>query len=59
MTEASFLTAMVTKDGDIYVAQCADVDVASQCATFEEAIANLREALELRWALDTVVRMTY
>ena len=44
------LTAPVTKQGDLYVAQCFEVDVASQGATFEEAMANLQEALELRFA---------
>jgi predicted RNase H-like HicB family nuclease len=43
------LTAMVTQEGELYVAQCAEFDVASQGATFDEAIANLREALELRF----------
>jgi len=43
------LTAAVTKEGDIYVAQCLEVEVASQGATIEEALANLQEALELRF----------
>ncbi len=42
------LTASVTKDGDWYVAQCSEVDVASQGETVENALANLREAIELR-----------
>jgi predicted RNase H-like HicB family nuclease len=41
------LTAVVTKESDVYVAQCAEVDVASQGSTIEESLANLREALEL------------
>ena len=41
------LTAAVTRDGDWYVARCLEVEVASQGRTFEEALANLREALEL------------
>jgi predicted RNase H-like HicB family nuclease len=41
------LTAVVTKEGDLHVAQCVEVDVASQGPTIEEAISNLREALEL------------
>jgi predicted RNase H-like HicB family nuclease len=41
------LTASVTRDGDWYVAQCLDVEVASQGRTIDEALANLREALEL------------
>jgi predicted RNase H-like HicB family nuclease len=41
------LTAAVTHEGDWYVARCLDVEVTSQGETFEEALANLREALEL------------
>ena len=40
-------TARVWKEQDWYIAQCAQVDVASQGRTEEEALANLREALEL------------
>lgn len=43
------MTARVTKEGDLYVAQCLDVNVASQGTTVDEALANLREALELRF----------
>ncbi len=39
--------ASVTADGDWYVAQALEVDVASQGATEQEALDNLREALEL------------
>ena len=41
------MTATVTRDGDQYVAQCVEVDVASQGDTVEEALAMLKEALEL------------
>jgi predicted RNase H-like HicB family nuclease len=41
------LTAVVTKEANLYVAQCAEVDIASQGSTIEESVANLREALEL------------
>jgi predicted RNase H-like HicB family nuclease len=40
-------TAMVTRDGDWYVARCLEVDVATQGETIEAALVNLREALEL------------
>lgn len=40
-------TASIWQEGDWYVAQCLEVDIASQGATEEEALANLREALEL------------
>jgi predicted RNase H-like HicB family nuclease len=41
------LHAIVTQEGEWYVAQCLEVDVASQGKTIEDALANLREALEL------------
>lgn len=41
------LTAAVTHESDWYVARCLDVEVASQGVSVEEALANLREALEL------------
>lgn len=41
-------TAAVTHEGRFYVAQCLELDVASQGETIEAALANLREALELR-----------
>ena len=40
-------TASITHEGEWYVAQCLEVDVASQGATADEALDNLREALEL------------
>ncbi len=39
--------ASIWKEDNWYVAQCIEVDVASQGKTKEEALANLREALEL------------
>ena len=39
--------ATVWREGDWYVSQCLEVDVASQGETEEEALANLKEALEL------------
>ncbi len=44
-------TASVWRDGDYYVAQCLDVDVASQGEDEEDALSNLREALELYFEL--------
>lgn len=41
------LSATVWQEGDWFVAQCLEVDVASQGESEEEALANLREALEL------------
>ncbi|HEV8320568.1 MAG TPA: type II toxin-antitoxin system HicB family antitoxin, partial [Myxococcota bacterium] len=40
------LTAAVTKETTLYVAQCLEVDVASQGESVDEALANLKEALE-------------
>jgi predicted RNase H-like HicB family nuclease len=40
-------TATVTRDGEWYVSRCLEIEVASQGETVEEALANLREALEL------------
>ena len=42
-------SATVWREGNWFVSQCLDVDVASQGATEEEALANLREALELHF----------
>jgi predicted RNase H-like HicB family nuclease len=39
----------VWREADWYVSQCLEVDVASQGATEEEALANLQEALELHF----------
>ena len=39
-------SAVVQREGDLFVAQCLDVDVASQGASEDEALANLQEALE-------------
>jgi predicted RNase H-like HicB family nuclease len=39
--------ATVWREGDWYVSQCLEIDVASQGRTEEEALENLREALEL------------
>jgi predicted RNase H-like HicB family nuclease len=40
-------TAAVHQEEDWYVAQCLEIDVASQGRTIEEALANLTEAVEL------------
>jgi predicted RNase H-like HicB family nuclease len=39
--------ARVWREGDWYVSQCLEVDIASQGSTEEEALENLKEALEL------------
>ncbi len=40
-------TAAITHEAPWYVARCLDVEVASQGENVEDALANLREALEL------------
>ncbi len=41
------LTAAVHQEADWYVARCLELDVASQGQALEEALTNLREAVEL------------
>ncbi len=45
--QKSSYTAVLEKEGELYVALCPELDVASQGATVEQAIANLKEAVEL------------
>ncbi len=40
-------TAVLHKEGDLYVAECLEVGTVSQGYTIEEAIDNLKEATEL------------
>lgn len=40
-------TAILEREGDVYVALCPELDIASQGKTVEEATANLKEAVEL------------
>ena len=42
------LSAAVHREGEWFVSWCPELDVASQGRTVEEALSNLREALELR-----------
>ena len=43
------LTASVWREGELFVAQCLDADVASQGGSEDESLMNLREALELHF----------
>jgi predicted RNase H-like HicB family nuclease len=45
--DARTLTAALHREEDWYIAQCLEVDVASQGHTIDEALANLAEAVEL------------
>lgn len=44
---ATRLTAAVIREDEWYVARCLEVEITSQGSSLEEAVANLREALEL------------
>ena len=50
-------TATVWRDGTWYVSQCLELDIASQGETEEEAIANLKEALELHFEPPQATRL--
>lgn len=45
--ETQTFTASISREDDWFIAQCLEVDVASQGKTEEEALENLTEALEL------------
>jgi predicted RNase H-like HicB family nuclease len=49
--------ATIWREGKWYVSQCLEVDVASQGETEEEALENLREALELHFEPPQGTRM--
>jgi predicted RNase H-like HicB family nuclease len=46
MSKTTF-TAILEREGDVYVALCPELDIASQGGTIEEATANLRDAVAL------------
>jgi predicted RNase H-like HicB family nuclease len=50
MSEAAptlHLTAVVTREGDWYVARCLEIEAVSQGETVEQALANLRDVVEV------------
>jgi len=47
MTTVTTLTALVWKEGNQYVSKCPELEVASCGDTLEEALENLKEAVEL------------
>jgi predicted RNase H-like HicB family nuclease len=49
--------AAVWREGQWYVSQCLELDVASQGETEEEALANLREAIELHFEAPQATRV--
>jgi predicted RNase H-like HicB family nuclease len=44
---ARTLTAVIHKEGELFVADCPEVGTVSQGATINEAIENLKEATEV------------
>lgn len=42
-------SASIWQEGEWFIAQCVQVDVASQGTTEDEALENLRDALELHF----------
>ena len=42
-------SATISQEGEWFIAQCLNVDLASQGKTEEEALDNLRDALELHF----------
>jgi predicted RNase H-like HicB family nuclease len=65
---ASEFTAVVTQEGNHFIALCPEFDMASQGPSVEESIANLRKAVEqflktadpaaVDWRRHEVVRIT-
>lgn len=49
--------ATVWREGNWYVSQCLEVDIASQGKTEEDALANLKEALELHFEPPQATRL--
>ena len=49
-------SATVWREGNWYVSQCLEVDVASQGESEEQALANLKEALELHFETPQATR---
>jgi predicted RNase H-like HicB family nuclease len=47
MKPAQRLTAIIEREGEVFVALCPEFDIASQGASIEEARTNLIEALTL------------
>ena len=47
MRRTEMFTAIVSQEGTIFVARCAEIEVASQGQSAADAVKNLREAVEL------------
>ena len=46
-TTGSVFTAIIEREGNLYVALCPELDVASQGTSIENALDNLKEAVAL------------
>ena len=46
-THDHLFSTVITKEGKLYVSWCPELDIASQGKSIEEAISNLKEAIEL------------
>lgn len=52
------LTAAINREADVFVARCLEVEVTSQGTSFDEAKANLVEALELYFEDENDLRIS-
>ena len=52
------LKVVVMLEGDVFVARCLDIEVASDGVTEQEALSNLREALELYFEDDVSISIS-
>ena len=48
MTEMFTFSAVVQKENERYVSSCLELEISSQGKTIEEAVSNLKEAVELQ-----------
>jgi predicted RNase H-like HicB family nuclease len=46
-TTGSIFTAIIEREGNLYVALCPELDIASQGTSIENALENLKEAVAL------------
>jgi len=49
--------ATTWREGDWFISQCLEIDIASQGKTEEESLSNLREALELHFEEPQATRL--
>ena len=49
------VTAVIERESELYVSHCPELDIASQGKSVEEAVSNLREALDLFFEAATTI----